>query len=146
MIREIENKDKEIFISMVKEFYQSKAVLHSIPTDNMINTYNEIMADSAYTKAYIMEDNKDVVGYCLISLTYSNEVGGLVVWIEELYIKDEFRGMGYGSEFLEFIKEKFADQAKRFRLEVSNDNKSAQSLYLHKGYVPLEYMQMVCDR
>lgn len=43
---------------------------------------------SPYVAAYIAEHQGAPAGYGLVSLTYSNEAGGLVVWLEELYIRD----------------------------------------------------------
>ena len=145
MIRELRKEDKDLYISMVKDFYDSEAVLDNIPMENILNTYNEIVSSSPYVKAYLIEEEEETAGYGLISLTYSNEAGGLVVWIEELYIIEKFRGLGLGSKFLNFIETKFSGEAKRFRLEISKTNKSAQRLYLREGYRPLEYLQMVND-
>ena len=145
MIRELRKEDKEIFISMVKDFYDSEAVLHTIPTENILNTFKEVVSCSPYAKAYMIEEQEEAAGYGLISLTYSNEVGGLVVWIEELYIRHKFRGLGLGSSFLEFIEREFSDKAKRFRLEISKANESVQRVYSRQGYTPLDYLQMVYD-
>ena len=143
MIREISPQDQEVFIQMVTDFYQSEAVLSKIPTVNIVSTFKEVTSNSPYAKAYILESQGLLAGYALLGLTFSNEAGGLVVWIEELYIKDEFRGLG--SDFLNFIKDEFAGRAKRFRLEISEDNDSAERLYRRKGYQNLDYKQMVQD-
>ena len=63
MIRELTKDDKDIFISMVKEFYTSDAVLYSIPEENIVNTFNEAIKDSPYVKIYIMEEEKGIAGY-----------------------------------------------------------------------------------
>ena len=119
--------------------------MHSIPKDHISHTFQEAVSGSPYVKAYLIERQGKAAGYGLISLTYSNEVGGLVVWIEELYIKQEYRGCGLGGKFLDFIRSKFSPKAKRFRLEVSEKNRSVQELYIDKGYEVLKYIQMVQD-
>ena len=146
MIREIKAQDKDIFVQMAKEFYKSEAVISEIPAQNILNTFDEVNSNSPYAKAYIIEHDGDTAGYALIGITYSNEVGGLVVWVEEIFIKENYRGLGLGSEFLSYVEQEFGDKAKRFRLEISHDNDSAQRLYERKGYQPLDYMQMVHDR
>lgn len=146
MIREIQEQDRELFIHMVQEFYHSDAVLHDIPFDNIMNTYKELLIGSPYLKAYIIEKNREIAGYALISLTYSNEAGGLVVLIEELYVLENYQGMGLGSKMLDFIYSEYEDKAKRFRLELVKTNISAAKLYNRKGYIPLDYIQMVFDK
>lgn len=145
MIRELRTEDKAIFIKMVKDFYNSEAVLHSIPLENIYNTYEEIISGSQYAKAYIIEEESEIAGYGLISLTFSNEAGGFVLWIEELYILEKYRGYGLGGKFLDFIEKEYSSRVKRFRLELSESNIAAKSLYLKKGYESLDYTQMVHD-
>lgn len=143
MIRELRKEDRDSFILMVTAFYSSDAVLHSIPVENILETYNEVISCSPYLKAYIIEKDQEMAGYGLLSFTYSNEAGGMVVWVEELYITPKYRDLKLGSQFLDFVKGKFSSKAKRFRLEVSKSNKSVQQLYESKGYTPLDYLQMV---
>ncbi|ABR49100.1 GCN5-related N-acetyltransferase [Alkaliphilus metalliredigens QYMF] len=145
MIREFRREDKDIFVSMVKDFYNSEAVLKKISTENIMNTINEINECSPYIKCYLVEEREETAGYVLISLTYSNEASGLVVFIEEIYIREKFRGLGLGGEVLDFIKKEFSPRAKRFRLELTKNNKSAEELYLRKGFTILEYKQMIQD-
>lgn len=145
MIRKLQATDKDIFIKMVDDFYHSDAVLASIPMENIHNTYEEAINESPYVKAYIIEFEGRVAGYGLVSISFSNEAGGLAIWLEEIYILDDYRGLGLGSQFLDFVKSEFESKAKRLRLEISANNKAAQRLYQHKGYIALDYLQMVYD-
>jgi len=142
LIREITKDDREIFIELEEKFYNSEAVIHPVPKEYIINTYKEVTSDSPYAKAYIIEKDNEIAGYSQISLTYSSEVGGLVVLIEELFILRDYRNSGLGSEFLDFIEKEFPE-AKRFRLEVEKANEGARRLYEDKGFKELEYIQMV---
>lgn len=58
MIRELKEQDKEQFISMVDAFYHSEAVLHSIPKEYILNTFNEVISGSPYAKAYILRNRE----------------------------------------------------------------------------------------
>lgn len=144
MLRNLKITDKNEFINMIKEFYSSEAVLHSIPQKNIETTFNEIMNSNPYVHGYMIEYNKSVAGYVLLALTYSNEAGGICVWIEEIFIKKEFRGKGLGKIVLNDIKEKY-NNAKRFRLEVTKENLKAIKLYENLGYENLDYLQMIID-
>ena len=74
---------------------------------------------------------------------FCREVGGKTVWIEELYIRDAYRGKGYGSEFFKWLKEN--EPAARFRLEAEPSNFKAIKLYEKWGFCVLPYSQMVLD-
>ena len=83
-------------------------------------------------------------GYALLSKTFSQEVGGRVVWLEEIYLRENSRGKGLGKEFFAFFKQKYA-AARRLRLEVEPDNARAEKLYRSLGFEELGYKQMVLD-
>ena len=138
MIRKIALNDRAEYIKMAEEFYNSPAVLKPVPRAHFENTFVELMNGSVYTEGYIFEIDECVAGYGLIAKTYSQEAGGMVVWIEEIYVKEDFRGKGLGFEFLEYVKENIP--AKRYRLETEPDNNKAQELYKRHGFEHLEYI------
>lgn len=143
MIRSVEPKDKGVYLELVRAFYQSEAVLHSIPDEYIENTWNELMSSSDYVKAYILERDNQVAGYALLSFTFSQEVGGKVAWLEELFMLPEFRGQGLGKEFFAFMEANVESKVSRIRLEVEPDNERAKRLYESLGYEDLPYVQMV---
>ena len=60
------------------------------------------------------------------------------MWLEDLYIKPEYRRFGIGTELLRFIEKEFP-QAVRFKLEIEEENEAAFSCYFSKGYRPSRY-------
>lgn len=145
MIRKIEAKDKADFLRMNYTFYHSEAVLHPIPEQHAENTFSALLNGSPYADGYILEEDGAPCGYILLARTYSNEAGGLVIWIDEIYIDAAFRGRGLGGQCIEFIKEQYP-QAVRFRLEVSDANTAVKRLYTRCGFSDLDYRQMIFDR
>lgn len=144
-MRELRREDEQDFIEMMKTFYKSKAVIVGIPETHMKRTFEAIMDKTPYANAFILDYKDDVAGYVMISMTWSNEAGGLVLWVEELFIKSKFRGLGLGGRAIEMVRKRYLGKVKRFRLEISKDNKNVGKLYRLKGFKPLEYMQMSYD-
>lgn len=138
MIRKIELKDKAEYIKMATDFYNSPAVLSPVPNAHFELTFEELMKSNTYAEAFIFEQENEIAGYGLIAKTFSQEAGGIVIWIEEIYIKDSFRNKGLGSEFIKYIKENIP--AKRYRLETEPENTKAQELYKRHGFEHLEYI------
>lgn len=141
MIRPIEEKDKEIYLQMAKAFYESDAVLENIPEAHFHLTFSHLLTDSPYAKGYIFEEEGKVLGYALLAITFSQEAGGKVVWIEEIYILPENRGKGLAKSFFSFLEREYPS-AKRFRLEVEKENEKAVALYKSKGFDFFPYDQM----
>ena len=145
MIRKMTENDKELYITMAEEFYNSDAVLHPIPRDHFEKTANEALRSDEYAEIYLLEYEGETAGYGLTARTFSQEAGGQVLWIEELYIRKEFRSKGLGREFFSSLEDKNRGEIVRLRLEVEADNPRAISLYARLGYEVLDYVQMVKD-
>ena len=143
MIRKMTENDRELYIRMAEEFYSSDAVLHPVPHEYFERTADEALRSDAYAEIYLLEYEGRTAGYGLTARTFSQEAGGQVLWIEELYIREEYRSRGLGREFFSFIEEKNSGKIARLRLEVEEENTRAISLYKRLGYEVLDYKQMV---
>lgn len=143
MVREFTPQDKELYMEMASEFYHSPAVLHPVPDAYFERTADEALASDAYAQIYMLEYEGRPAGYGLTAKTFSQEAGGYVIWLEELYIRPDYRSRGLGSEFFSYVENKYEGKAARFRLEVEEDNVRAVSLYKRLGYKTLDYVQMI---
>lgn len=140
MIRPINEKDKLQYFEMSRMFYASGAALRQIDDEKRVKFWTEILKNNA-VKGYILEYGNSVAGYALTVSYPSQEFGGEVLWIDELFVKPEYRGKKLGGEFLDFA----ANSAKKvlLRLEVEQDNQRAIALYKAKGFEVLPYIQMI---
>ncbi|MBR2011524.1 MAG: GNAT family N-acetyltransferase [Clostridia bacterium] len=144
IFRKIQEQDVAAYMEMATDFYSSPAVLHSIPQKYMQNTVKAVLGGTPFADIYMFEQNGDTVGYGLLAHTYSQEAGGAVCWLEEIYVRPTARGAGVGAAFIEFIKGTVP--AARFRLEVEPDNTRVKALYRRHGFSPLPYESYVLER
>ena len=146
MIRRFTENDRESYIEMAGEFYHSDAVLHPIPDGYFVRTVEEALRSDAYAEIFLFECDGETAGYGLTAKTYSQEAGGYVWWIEEVYIREKFRSRGLGREFFHYLEEQKGKEVTRLRLEVEEENTRAAALYRKLGYEVLNYEQMVKDK
>ena len=146
MIRKMTESDRDLYIEMAEEFYHSDAVLHPIPRAHFEKTAEEALKSGTYAEIYLLEYDGEPAGYGLTARTFSQEAGGYVIWLEELYIREQFRSRGLGSEFFAYVEKKYEGRAARFRLEVEEDNTRAIALYKRLGYEVLDYVQMIREQ
>ena len=140
IIRPMEEKDREQVIEMMRVFYASPAVL-SNGSEEIFNTdFNNCVGESPYIEGYVFCEAENIQGYAMLAKSFSTEFGKSCIWVEDLYIKSKYRGLGIGSQFLNYIQEKYPNSI--FRLEVEEENEKAINVYKKCGYEILPYMEM----
>ena len=139
-IRKMTESDREAVVDMMRTFYHSPAVWTNGSEEIYNNDITACVSDNSYAEGFIFENEKEIVGYGMIAKSFSTEFGKPCIWIEDLYLKDNFRGLGIGQLFFDFITQKYANCI--FRLEVEKENERAVKLYEKCGFSELPYMEM----
>ena len=138
---------QEKMLDVLKEhLHWNYIMIHAAPDEILRQDVKDCVGDCPYIEGYIFEENDRILGYSMVAKSYSTEYGGICVWVEDLYMKEEARGLGIGTAFFRFLDEKYKDQAVRFRLEVEEENERAVAVYKKAGYHPLPYMQMTKEQ
>ena len=140
IIRLMTTEDKKSVIDMMRVCYASDAVLSNGSEEIFISDVENCVNDSPYLEGYIFEESGEIAGYGMVAKSFSTEFGKPCIWIEDLYIKDEYRGKGLGSSFLRYIEGKYPNVL--LRLEVEEENERAVRAYKKCGFEVLPYMEM----
>ncbi len=141
MIRKINIADKSAVMEMMRVFYASDAVSTNGSEEIFENDINNCINGDPYVEGYIFENNGNLQGYAMLAKSYSTEFGKHCIWLEDLYIKEEYRGLGLAKEFLDYIFENYANCL--VRLEVEDYNEHAVKIYKKSGFETLPYVEMV---
>ena len=97
--------------------------------------FEEFISDENLGKSYLIFVDNEVVGYTIITYVFSFEYKGKIAFIDEMYIKETYRGKGIGSEIIKFIKNECHKlKLKLIYLEVENHNLKAQKLYIANDF------------
>lgn len=139
-IRRMVRKDKEMIMDMMRVFYASPAVLSNGSEEIFEADVENCVNDSPYLEGFVFEENEEIQGYGMIAKSFSTEFGKPCIWIEDLYLKPEYRGLGIGTMFFEYLEKTYTDCI--FRLEVEEENERAIHVYEKNGFAVLPYMEM----
>ena len=85
---------------------------------------------------YVAEVDGTVVGSLLTTYEWSDWRNGQILWIQSVYVANEFRGKGIYRNMYEYIKNKVRDHKldfKGIRLYVDKTNDVAQKVYKKLG-------------
>ena len=139
-IRPMTREDTATILDMMRTFYASPAVLTNGSEAIFEADVAECVGDSPYAEGYVLEADGGIVGYAMLAKSYSTEYGKRCIWIEDLYLLPDYRGLGIGSAFFAFVEKRYPDSL--LRLEVEEENTRARHVYEKCGFDVLPYMEM----
>lgn len=139
-IRSMIPGDRDTILAMMRIFYASAAVLSNGSEEIFSQDFEACVSDSPFLEGFVLESDGSILGYAMVAHSFSTEFGKPCAWIEDLYLRPEFRGLGLGSQFLHWICQRFPSSL--LRLEVEPENESAVHTYEKCGFSPLPYLEM----
>ena len=139
-IRRMKECDRAEVLRMMRGFYASPAVLSNGSEEIFAADVDACVGDSPYLEGYIFEEGGEIMGYAMTAKSFSTEYGRPCIWIEDLFVKEAYRGLGLGSRFLRWIEEQYPKAL--LRLEVEEENEHALHVYKKCGFEVLPYMEM----
>lgn len=140
MIKPMTMEHKAAVLDMMRVFYTSPAVLSNGSEEIFNKDIDYCINDNPYLEGYVFEENGQIQGYAMIAKSFSTEFGLKCIWIEDLYFKPEYRGLGLGGQFFTYIEEKYPNTL--MRLEAEEENERAIHVYKKCGYEVLPYLEL----
>lgn len=96
---------------------------------------HKIINDESLGRVWVIFCDGVTAGYAVIAFGFSFEYGGRDAFIDELYLKGEFRGKGIGKEVMKFLESEAVKLGvNTLHLEVDIDNDAGEALYLKSGF------------
>lgn len=139
-IRIMRESDRADVMEMMRVFYNSPAVLTNGSEEIFKADVDNCINDSPYLEGYVFEAGDEVIGYGMIAKSFSTEFGCPCIWIEDIYLKEDYRGLGVGSRFFSLIEEKYPMHI--LRLEAEEENERAIAVYKKNGFDVMPYLEM----
>ncbi|MDO4674138.1 GNAT family N-acetyltransferase [Campylobacter sp.] len=100
-IKALKKKDLNSLLILLKEFadYEKKC----LQTNK--KKLNDLFFKNDFGRAFILRENQEIIGYLMFFYTFSSFRGCRGIYIEDIYIKKNFRRKGYGRQIFKFLAE-----------------------------------------
>jgi GNAT superfamily N-acetyltransferase len=99
VIREATRTDAELLVKMIREFAEFERQL-----EHVVITAADLVRDAFGTesrvRALVAEWDGQPAGYAIYFLPYSTWVGRYSLFVEDIYVRDQFRGKGIGKALM----------------------------------------------
>ncbi len=138
----IASEDREPIRKMILDFYEKGLNTEEGKSFALTveKTIERSFSHPDQLKIIGFKDQHSLIGYALLCLYWSNEYGGVVVLLDELYTIPSYRNKGIGTQFLTTLNQ--SEEYVRILLEVFPENTKAFELYKRMGFEVVERIFM----
>ncbi len=119
---------------MIEDFYQEAPEGKPMTPGKIALTFDRLNKHPDSGTIIVFEQDSMLIGYALLINFWSNEYGGIILIIDELYIQPAYRGLGIGSSFIRYLIDHKVSNWVALELEVLPYNKKALQLYEKIGF------------
>ena len=137
-IRKANIKDVHLIHSLIKELAEYEKLSHEV-VSNEKDLARNLFGKTKYAEVLLGYYNNIPAGMALFFHNYSTFAGKPGIYLEDLYVKPEFRGKGIGkSLLLQLINIAGKRKCGRVEWAVLDWNQSAIDFYMKLGAVPMK--------
>jgi GNAT superfamily N-acetyltransferase len=125
--------DVELIVELMREFY---AIEHlKFDEGAARRALGQILHDRRFGFIHVIRVDGAAAGYLVLTLGFSLEFGGRDALVDEIYLRENFRGRGIAKASLELAESLCRQEGIRARhLEVDRVNTRAQAVYRQAGF------------
>lgn len=137
MIRLALEKDLDLIIYFINKIAEYEKMSGDVVLDK--ETLRDYLFNKKIAKCkFIMEENKEV-GFALYFYNFSTFKGKAGLYLEDIFILEEYRNKGYGKKlFLELVKEAKDNNLGRMEWTCLNWNEPSIKFYKSLGAISLD--------
>ncbi len=133
--RKIQLEDENIVAEFIKSLYKEDPCGSlEISDDKIALTFDMLSKHPDYGRLVVIEWDRVPIGYSLVINFWSNEYGGIIANIDELYIIPEYRSRGIATRFIHSLRESRSKDIVALELQVLPYNSRALKLYERIGF------------
>ncbi len=118
---------------MIFSLYEEDPEGEPIDSNKIDTTIEILQKHPEKGKIIMLLKNDKIVGYSILINYWSNEYGGDILHIDELFVKEQYSGKGYSKQFFNYIFNEY-NSYKAIMLEVTPSNKKAFRYYKKLGF------------
>lgn len=97
-----ENSDTEILVLFIQEFYEYDG--HRFDEAIVRSALTKMLNDNSLGRVWVIQQDNQAIGYIVLTFGYSLEFHGRDAFLDEIYIRESYRGQGVGLKSIQFVE------------------------------------------
>lgn len=135
--RNAERKDTALILQFIRELAEYEKMLDEVVADEAM--LEEWIFDKQNAEVIFALEDETEVGFALFFHNFSTFLGRAGIYLEDLYVKPEYRGKGYGKGLLRKLASIAVERGcGRFEWSCLDWNKPSIDFYLSLGAEPMD--------
>jgi ribosomal protein S18 acetylase RimI-like enzyme len=135
--------DLNLLLSLMQEYYAHDQLALDEVAARLALT--GLIKNESFGRVWIIWAGAEVAGYVVLTLGFSLPLGGPNAYVDEIYLRPDFRRQGLGRRALLWLEETARQWGiKALHLEVERENIPAQALYRQMGFKDEPCYLMTC--
>ena len=127
------DSDAAQLVELMREFYAFEHL--AFDEGAARGALRQILGDGRFGVIHLIRMGAEAAGYLVVTFGFSLEFRGRDAFVDELYLRENFRGRGIGRASIEFAAELCRGEGiAALHLEVERANTRAQALYRRAGF------------
>jgi GNAT superfamily N-acetyltransferase len=133
-VREATPDDIPRLVALMAEFYAESD--YPLPAEAATRAFASLLDDARLGRVWLIEADAEPTGYVVLTVGYSMEYGGLRGFVDDLFVREAYRGRGLAATALAEVRRAAEALGVRALLvEVGPDNDRARRVYARNGFV-----------
>ena len=125
--------DRDALLTLMRAYYAFDG--HGFDEEKARAALTALLRDASLGRVWLILDGDLVAGYIVLCFGYSLEWLGRDAFIDEFYLREEYRGRGWGRRTMQFVEEEARiARIRTLHLEVVRKNTGALEVYRKLGF------------
>lgn len=135
VVRRATAADLSTLVDLMAEFYAESS--YALDRAWAADAFGELLQDPSLGMVWLLEVDGAPAGHLVLAVRFAMEFGGLLAYIDDLFVKRDFRRQGVARAGLRVLLEDCRRRGCRaVHVEVAADNVAANALYRDFGLRP----------
>ena len=131
--RMVAKDDLPVLRDLVRGFY-AETLYGERSQGNIEATVRELDLHKEKGTVFIFERGERIIGYAILINSWSNEFGGTMLFLDELYVLPAERGQGIAGDFIDLLAKVAPKDTVVMQLEADPSKKKLMRFYGKKGF------------
>jgi GNAT superfamily N-acetyltransferase len=140
-VRRASSNDIPTLVELMREFYAESD--YPLPEENARRTFAELLADPRLGGVWLLEMDGEPAGHVVLTVCFSMEYGGLRGFVDDLFVRPQFRGRGLAAAGLAALRaDAEARGVRALLVEAGPANDVALRVYRRAGFEATGHLWM----